>query len=303
MALVSTISLAEAIARGHEFWELALSDWGDDAALAASAASRFPVPQGALAIPGLTGIAISPSSLVDQANILYRLKSPVYYDGTVLGAREFTLKTHTDVLEVSAKRPWLGVLPGPIEEITAFPLFTAFVTGAVGMGVWASTHYISAEYLPIGTSTPAPFGPVLGASVWLDPVLRLLFYLRNPPPSVAPARAPFSWRASVLTTNGTELLMQVVPISGRRRVRVTFRHAGAGLTAEVRLTGVISSSAVAPEIQLAPGVLPSPSGVTTVAANAPATFYLDDPQVTYLLLYAKGAVGAPTLSWDIYADD
>jgi hypothetical protein len=308
MALVSTISLAEAIARGHEFWELALSVWGNAVGAPLGGDFRFPVPQGGLTIPGLTGIAISPSSLVDQANVLYRLKSPVYYDGTTPSSHVFTDAVHTDALEVSAQRPWLGVLPGPIEEILAVPLYSALTPGARGAGVWANTLY-TATYLPQaqGATVAATFGPALGADVWIDPVLRLLFYLRNPPPSVAPARAPFSWANAISAGDlgtGTERLVQVVPISGRKHVRVLCHHQVGGASAEVRVTGVVATTAVnMPEIQLAPGTLPKPTGVTTIAAGERAVFYLTDPQVTFLCLYAKGSVGSPGLAWEIYATD
>lgn len=272
VALLSPIRTDEAVRRGDLVYELILSNWGNWGAAKDGLSLQFPV--GSDAIPSVSGLAIAPRSDIDRVFVRHAvhrpLPSPVH---------------EADILEaetaVSVDAPFIGQLPGPI-TIRSDPAH------------WYTDRYVPANSSP---STLPAFGTAF--SGFVNPELRLLLYL-GPKPVLPPrGRAPRyieTTRSFSAAEIGTEALLKVVPAMGRRRSRITFAvtgGSGPGANVDVRVTGTFTSvtttgtSVTDVRVQEIP--LAGPITISA-SANGVATFALENPNVSFLLLKATPAV-------------
>lgn len=215
--------LADAIRLGDSTYELILPNWGNlgkraDAtsqqypAARTSVRGTFPIDLTALVgepIPSLFGIAISPRSTVDRC-CLQLAQPQISVPRVGAGGVTFTslggIPASEQVLSINS--PLIGQQPGPI-VLYAHPYG------------WFSDDYIQAGV----NAPPAPFGTALLDNpatnlVWTNPELRVLLYLNSRgvlPPTV---RAPLHLTYEFGNANAGTYLTKVVPIMGRKRVRV-----------------------------------------------------------------------------------
>lgn len=180
------------------------------------------------------------------------------------------------VLSIGA--PLIGQLPGPI-IIRAHP-----------------AHYFCDTYIPSGAAAnaPQPFGtaisPNIGGPIWNNPELRLLLYLTGkgalPPPQRAPLYIPV---IGYVFTGGTEELISVIPVMGRRHVRVEYRADTGG--ASVRLSGTfhLTTPAAGPTWATHQDFEVPLVTATAVAANSAVQLSVDNPGISYLLIKATAA--------------
>jgi hypothetical protein len=184
---------------------------------------------------------------------------------------------------LSVRAPLIGQLNGPI-VVRAVP-----------------EHWFGDHYIPNGTSTAQAFGTTLKPTatnpdrpVWINPELRLLLYLTGKGALPPPVRAPFHQERVHVFSGGTEELLIVVPVMGRKFVRVSYRTAGFDQT--VQITGTFHSldrpgilgdiDAEDWEVPLVPPTLvPGETAVTfTCDCN------LVQPNISYLLIKATSFV-------------
>ena len=328
MAQINPRPFSDAIQLSDAIYELILTNWGNTGAAKdrdngslqyppiksiTNGSIPYGVPTDSNAfllpeIPGVSAIAISPRSDIDRAIIRYQGNQqvpPTFANiPTVPG---FTLMpcTYTQgffnkggILEteqvVSVGAPLIGMQPGPI-VVRAHP--AGWFTDTVN---------------PYGSGTAIPFGTTLGVGaassefpVWTNPELRLLLYFTGVaalPPGI---RAPYHLAFGCSPPNGPGFtLIKVVPIMGRRHVKVAARNRAAGAV-NVKLGGVVSrvlaSNNVAPFGSVVSDELELVAS-TAIVGQAGTIFTLDHPGVTFLLLWANGA-GIDAVDFSIDAFD
>lgn len=310
MALLSTLGPAVASNLGDLVYELILSNWGNWGTKRDpdNGSEQFPpVPFEGVSIPvnaesplgSVSGIAIAPRSNVDRCIVRYNVHrkldlppgQPRYLNnGGVLEAETM----------VSVESPLIGQLAGPITVRAS------------------AVHWFADTYVPADIAAPSPlpaFGTALSPTTFINPELRLLIYLGSRTVLPPRGRAPFYveiMRVFTAAEVGTEVLLQVVPVMGRNRLRVTFAASGGtgpGSNVNVRTTGTFS--AVAPGV---PATNPIPQvtvqellldGPATIDADigGVATFTNEHPQVSFLLLKATPTVANVTLRVAVEARD
>jgi hypothetical protein len=179
------------------------------------------------------------------------------------------------------------------------------------------------KYDPVSGSDPAQtsFGPGMAAfgssstgGTWVTPELRLLLYLTGnaalPPQRRAPYHLSFG-AAPGFPGAGLDEVLKVVPIMGRRRVRVTLRTLGPNPDRKFRLTGMFSFEdpnnnappptpanfvfISMPEVELAAEV--------AIPPDSSHVFELDQPGVPFLAVRGhSGFINSFTLitidAWD-----
>lgn len=301
MALLSLLSPGEAANAGDLIYELILSNWGNWGAKRdlTNGSIVFPPIAGngiPLAsdpsLPSVFGMAIAPRSDVDRVIVRYNTHRPDTLPSTFFFNDGGILESET---KVSVDAPFVGQLTGPI-VLRADP-----------------THWFADSYVPANVAAP-PALPAFGTAFdrFVNPELRLLLYVS--PKIVLPARGrvPFYnelTRAFLSTETGTEVLLRVVPIMGRRRARVSFAVSGGtgpGSNVTVRVsgtfTGVTSTGGAVPNVRVQEVPL---AGPTVIDANTGgvATFTLEDPESSFLLLKATPSVANVTIRAAVEARD
>lgn len=328
MAQINPRPLTDAIQLSDAIYELILTNWGNTGAARDpdNASLQYPpikslangsIPYGAPTdtsvfllpeLPGVSAIAISPRSDVDRAIIRYQNNQQVPPTfANIPKVPSFALMpckydqgffNKGGILEteqvVSVGAPLIGTQPGPI------------VVRAHPAGWFGDTMR------PLG-GTSAAFGTTLGVGaasseypVWTNPELRLLLYFTGAvalPPGI---RAPYHLAFGCAPPNGPAFtLIKVVPIMGRRHVKVAARNRAAGAV-NVKLTGTVAKLTYASNTTAPFGAVDSDElelvASTAVAGQAGAIFTLDHPGVTFLLVWANGA-GVDAVDFSIDAFD
>lgn len=289
------ITLAEAINRRLPYWELVISEWGKVNANGDMAKVENTFPNDASnKIPSVRAIAISPLSTVDRV----RAKILPIDPGVNLFAVGYEQTLDANEVEISVQRPWIA--PTSVSGISGLsPPSTIILEASPG------TQY-SDTYVPYGSTAPAAFAtsPAFNA-----PCLRLLFYFRDTP-QVFPARVPLmsvggygvpvtmhGYLNSLSFLNAVESLVQVVPVMGRKKVRVSVSPIGApGPNVNVRLGGVVSMRYLQPFGPFSTVTLEHQYMASTLATTAaPLTRYIDtDPLFPFLTIYLTGVASAGT---------
>jgi hypothetical protein len=312
MAQINPRTFADAKQLGDNVYELILTNWGNRGlaqdsnngsisyppvknvpgflpnTTAIPILGEFTLPP----IPSLAAIAIAPRSDLDRCILNFASLPQTAPELSVdpgfsieegFVDRGGILQTE-QILAVSA--PLIGQLLGPI-------IIRAH-----------SAHWFGDTYiLSDGLGTSKPFGTALNQIVnlvnpdrplWTNPQLRLLLYLNGRaalPPTI---RAPFHAQRVWIFSGATEELMMVVPVMGRKYVRVTF-HSDTDDIA-VRITGTFYTL-------FRPGIFGdiNPNdwevpliGPTTVLEKTSETFTcnceLVHTPLSYLLVKAKSQV-------------
>jgi hypothetical protein len=265
-------------------------------------APQYTLPE----IPGLTAIAIAPRSDIDRCIVHYvplqQIPSTFANLPIVPGpdlvnctidqgfVNKGGILQSEQILDVHA--PLIGQQPGSI-IIRAHP-----------------AAWFADRYFPLGGGPGQPYGTLLGAQtfgfngpIWINPELRLLLYLNGRAALPPASRAPFHL-VFLCSPDATDRIMRVMPIIGRRRVRVSARNRSAGVV-NVTITGtfgevIASSNTVAPfgitdhfEVLL--------SATVAIAGDQSNVFEIESPGVSFLIIRANtGALGALELSIDAF---
>jgi hypothetical protein len=308
MSLLSPQTQDEARNAGTLVYELILSNWGNwgEKRDPQNGSIQFPpasfdgisIPIGTEGLSGVYGVAISPRSDVDRCILQYNTnKKPslpksdprFLNNGGILDAET----------KVAVGTAYIGQLMGPI-IVRADP-----------------AHWFADTYIPANIATPAPppaFGTALGET-FVAPALRLVLNLSSatafPPGRRSPLFIEFAYPFDD-TEVGTEVLLRVIPIMGRRHVRATFVASGGtgpGSDVEVLATGTFPAiTAGAPPANPVPDVaaheFPLDGPVTVDAdSNGTASFQINHPQASFLLLKATPSVAGVTLNVAVEALD
>ncbi len=335
MAQINPRTFADAKQLADNVYELILINWGNRSATTQDpnngSISYPPVksiqPTGAIpilpvsgdfllpAIPSVAAIAIAPRSTVDRCIINYTTLPQTPPQTLVDPFNSVQMPCTIEqgfinkggILEteqvLSNDSPLIGQQPGPI-IIRAHPF-----------------GWFSSSYTPVVGSDPAQtaFGPGMagGSAVggtWVGPQLRLLLYLTGSAALPPQRRAPFHLAfdaAPGFPGAGLDEVLKVVPIMGRRRVRVTVRVFGPNPDRTFRLTGMFQvqdpNSNGPPPPQPNYVVLEMPevelAAAVTVAADSSYVFELDQPGVPFLAIRGRsGFINAFTSisidAWD-----
>jgi hypothetical protein len=258
MAQINPRSFSDAKQLGDQIYELILTNWGNRglAQDPNNGSIQYPpvptldngavpiIPVGGIntfmvpPLPSLSAIAIAPRSDLDRCILNFpslpqtdaTLSEPFIAidQGGSLDTdpgfirRGGILETE-QVLSIGA--PLIGQLNGPI-IVRAHPAH------------WFGDTYVLTD----GTNTTNPFGTALKPSatnpdfpVWTNPELRLLLYLNGRAALPPHLRAPFHKERVHVFSGGTEELLLVVPVMGRKFVRVAYHAAFSDVT--FRITG------------------------------------------------------------------
>jgi hypothetical protein len=245
-------------------------------------------------IPSLSAIAIAPRSDLDRCilNFSSLPQTPPQQVPPFVNISEGFVENGgildtEQVLSVHA--PLIGQLVGPI-VIRAYPAH------------WFGDTYILSD----GGTTKRPFGTAIdpardvsnglanpGRPLWTNPQLRLLLYLNGRGALPPPVRAPFHLERVHIFTTAVEELLLVVPIMGRKFVRIAYRAAFSDV--DIKISGTFHT-------QFRPGVLGDidaqdwevPLFSDTVLGNEGKTFTcnceLTHTNLSYLLIKAKAGV-------------
>jgi hypothetical protein len=300
MALVSPITLAQAIANGQPFWDCFLTNWGNtgvggDPSLGSV---RFPLA-GQLPIAGITGVAIGERSRVCSTYVRY------FAPGIP--------EANWPKAVVSQDTPLLVSVPGPM-------VFTVDPTGqAAEDGTFTNDQspliesLFSDSLLRIGSTANSAFGTSIAdvgkLQPWVDPFLHLRLFLDPSKTPLATAkRAPFadSFTHVFPTAGSAETLLRVWPIAGRRRVRITFRG-DSGIAVGVhnlRVSGAQTKLFIGAQPTAVEFALTGGTATVNFATGQVATFNFSDLNCEYLLFYSDGTAVAGSQascvmeSWD-----
>ena len=302
MAQLNPRSFTDAQQLGDAVYELILTNWGNRGAKQDqnNGSIQYPPiktnPNGSIpiegqlllpSIPSLSAIAISPRSMVDRCVVHYTglpqtpaIATPGASTIDQGFVNEGSILETEQILAVGA--PLIGQQIGPI------------IIRAHETSYYSDTYFKNGDDL----STPSVFGTALpngpnGALTWTNPELRLLLYM-NGKAALPPAqRAPLHVAITSAFVANAEQLALVVPIMGRKHIRLQYRAAGVGAT--IRATSVQWNG----QPDVAPTFVDNLNfeyplvGNTVIAANSTAILSIDHPGISFLLLYATP--GGPIL--------
>ena len=312
-------TVEDAIARGHDVFEVIFTNWGvspnnPPTTLADFTDLQYPQP-GQPGLPAtLAGIAIGPQSTVDRAWVTFNLGKRADVTQPV--------NAYNLIREVSVESPLVFTQasnPGqrntpldpddPVKTLTqkgalyVFPFVDRPNQPSPGSAV--QLIFPGTTQLPRNDSTVLPkeyrdangvvrdfrnqlINPQLTDSVFIAPTLHLRCYLKNPYHYPPTRRAPLQYRGLMdvrennLDPTPPELLIVSLPTYGRRKIAVEM-HMNAGApevgNANFRIGGVFSMGQLE-EIQEV--TLDTRTGI---APGAPILFEVNSPGVDYLNLY------------------
>jgi hypothetical protein len=296
---------------GDSIYELILSNWGNRGTLQDknNGSIQFPgvitLVNGSIPIKGeLTGIpvtsifAIGVAPRSDWDRCILRTNAQQLIVANIAPSFINVGNVLETELVVAVPDPLIGQIPGP----------TIIRANQAG---WYSDTYVpagvAASVLPFGTALGNPPVGSTGGPIWYNPELRLMLYLASQAPLPPSSRAPFHHEYSYVFAATTEQLTKVVPVMGRRHVRVSVQVTGTGMVTP-RLTGtfhettLVSSPPVVVteanyEVPLDAGVALDPT------INSGIEFALEHPGVSYLMVKATATVSGAVMRVSIDAFD
>lgn len=299
-SLVNTID--EARQRGHDVWDLFLLGFasGDEVVTFAD----FAWPElGKRGFPTIYGVTIGNRSHIDRCVLLWD-------PGTTFRIPPVDgLSPYDFMRRVSVHHPLIFSQQGN-ERTTFIDPSIGAVRVAGEVQTFGSTAYEffpsdmdtvnrPIDYIPVGAAAPVviPWSDELAVNKYVNPILHLQFLLR-PPSQVPYLRHPFRYQVSSnVTAAAGETIIAMMPIFGRRRLRIQLVPAALGVTtATVRIGGFFYRPALTAgqEFNLATGA---------IAAGAPVNFQIDEPNADWLTVYVTSTVGTGQVETHLFAVD
>jgi hypothetical protein len=309
MALYAPVTERRTFDGGLPFYEVFLTNWGNAGALADPQSLQYPAgpSDAALAFPDLVktyaGAAIGPLSTAVNAVICYSLfqdHDPADYPADI---------TSTARVLISPEFPLFSGLPGRLAIQHPVAFASVVPIGSVGPPPVSYTFTPTLRdqtafkdtYVQKGATATSPFGTALTAARFEAPLLHLYLYTNQLPPA-PPKRAPMfrNLAPSYSVANGTEQLLFVFPVMGRKRIRVSLRTTNTG-SHDVRVT-MVSQNPFSGSSQ--PDSIEEQFGAATLASQADiANVHISDPQHAWLLVYGKRAQGTASVNIFLQAED
>lgn len=297
------IKISDAKRRGFDIWEVWLSNWGNVGAGADGNSIFFPnsATNPGISLGGVYGIAIAPQSTVDRALITWASGNP--YSAVISDQKDYY------TTPVSVREPISWTMPGGKTPFTPFTPEELVTISTIPLGGSGSQLYAGFSnpvvfgdtYFPAGNAVAQTWGVGLGASVWTQPQLRLLLWLKPPTTGLPLSRAPFYLQFIMNpVSSATETLFKVIPLQGRRKVSVRIRNTAASGPVNIRLGSVVNESAFNRGIE---ATLATAAGVT---ATTPFYATINDQEIGFLTVYASlPGGGAPdgNLTGIVMAED
>lgn len=271
-----TLSLKTALQLRANSWDLRVAPFGDVANGGEAGSLVGPLHVSIL------GAQIAHDSLIDRFVIQYQP------GGKPLGFRPINGfppgDDGQDRILVSRERPLMQPLAGPISIFCR-------------TGDYYDTDPVFGGYVD-ENGVPTPF-PTIG---FLGQTLSANLFLKRPLNALYGARSDFEYYrwAAPLTGPGTEDVLRVVPVAGRKHIRVAlFAAPGGPAVTSWRLTGLVgtydlSNPVILPRNRLQE--IPLASGAAVPAGNT-ATLALEHPNVRFLCIKATGAAPGQVFHW------
>lgn len=294
-------SISEARQRGQDVWDLFLRGFGSGPTTPSLVFPTTGVPS----FPTIYGIGIGPRSHVDRCWILWDPVATVSLPDAETGigqASDF-------IRRVSVTTPLLFTQAG--NQSTTF--ITTSNIGGIRVAPSPEDFYPPATsvfktdddfvfrpdaYRPVGAGVDTPI-------VWNDftqlnspnwsPVLHLQFYLR-PPLDVPTARVPFAANSNSLAgVVGTEALLGIFPVFGRKRVRVRVIGAAGSATAGTIRVGGWGSPQLIPIMEQTIG--------TAAYVSSQGTLVVDPVLHDFMTVYLNPSAGTGFVTASVFAVD
>ena len=266
MALISAVTLEQAIAAGHDVWECVLTQWGNSAPTVPDpVALQFPATAQRNLIPSLAALVVSPASDHDHVEVNYNSRAGLSAQGE-FGA----------LWPLDRKHPLLFPVLGPV-----------IYTPSSGTGYGGT-------YVKFGANAALPFGSAMPAGTFIHPELRLMHYLRALVGGASDRRGPRLYQRFnfVLAVNDVEEAVFVVPTFGRRLVQIQGRP-GAATTVSWRVTGFAPGTGSDTQTLVGPQVS-APFESHRLEVAEPGNF---------IIVYATRTAGAGAFSVSVYVFD
>lgn len=259
MAFSAPESLDQAQVRGHQVFEGRLTNWGN---IQTGADPNDRSIQSPIFRRPIYGAAIAQSTFVSTANRFWLRYSPQ-------GGDLFNQERAIDLV-VTRDRPVLQRIPSP------------FILFAPTQDYWGDNYeQIDGSLAALGTS-PQFRVPQLIFRFFLDP---------QPAPQISGRDILEDESEIVMTGTGTVDTVRILPIFGRRRVRVWCRTDAVG--ADVTINGIVGNSSLLTPVQIP---WEYSIGSFTLAAESIDDVILPvDPLTKYLVVKAESAAGADTI--------
>jgi len=264
MAIVSTLTLEEALARGLQLWPVVFDKWGDMGAGSTFSSISLPTTS-------IFGAAIMPGSSVHAVKIAYEPRFGVVTPVTdVLQDNEIILTSGC---------PLRAALPG---GITVKPI--------------AQERYGDVVFTDVGGTMP--FGSA--EPLFRPPVLRMMFFL-NAGVQVDIGRRSVDVRENISATLavGVEQLVTVLPISGKKHLRI-MGSAGAS-NVSMRITGV--SGTVRFGVPSPDQLVEFPLTTLAVPPSSRTSVEIDNPNAQFVIIRATAADATIGFRVDTRAED
>lgn len=282
MPLATPLTLERALNVRANVWPVRATSWGNLANLVALGPSVNTLgpynisPQ---------GIAINPDSVIDRVMVEF---TPGGIGGLQPANATFTPGAQNRIV-VTKDQPYLQPLPGPITllcpEGDFFDTTFADITG-------------TNQNFPTSGGTPA--------NAFIDVVLAVDIILRDTARYLPVRRTQYGSIGFTRTSGvgGTPSLINVIPVSGRRKVRVSIScPTGTAGLASWRVGGLIGYKQYPTGLVNYVKEIPLTAGAAVAAAAVGTLQVATDPQVRFITVWAESAGAADTvLNW-IEADD
>jgi hypothetical protein len=258
----SLITLEDAFLRGFDVYEMTLADWGN--AIGATPPAFINFGGAEQTRRSIFGIAISPTSDVDECYVSRNLRL-----GTVFPVSDGTLRG--DMVAVRNDTPLIGGITAP------------WSIHAPKQTMWGDT------YTQID-GTSAAFG--FAEPSFVPPTLRLMIFLQSQL-AAASRRIP---RVDLLAhsfVGATEELIGILPVYGRRHIRVSARVSG-GTTVDLAVNGVSGEyrGPLSPFTQVLQEFPLAAATITGGATDDTGSILVDNPVANFLVLKATRTGGA-----------
>jgi hypothetical protein len=313
-------SIEDAIASSQQTYDVDFEGWGwRDPALSPDENMRFP-PPGKAAIPTtLSAISIGPKSTVDRCWVSWDRQKNLTIPN------DLAVDLTSPVRRLSREAPLLypqATNRGTLKYIAPGDPLNEGTIAAMQRGLLYVFSYADGVDAPFhdgqeGNTTALPaqfndqFGVVrtwpngVGVSGFEPPFLHLVLNLRPGMFSPPVKRFPLNRTKvfSALIAGGAKQLIAMIPIFGRKNVRVQMTSVGTpricdfyvGLVRNVNESQIGGFSEVR---EIAAG-----SALAVPANPIPTGFAIDNPCADYLLLYATTTVGNTSVAYTVTAED
>lgn len=277
------MSVQTAFERGHQFYKLILSNWGNRGTDADVESVLYTLRNTPIA-----GAQIAPESDVGEVEVLFNMgqkKIPILLNDVDRRDRA------ENAIYLRRGQPYIFRTPA---EIQIYPTFATL------WGDW----YFPTTPPSADPGDAAAWGRTLDEDQFTVPTLTMLLYFDMNPPILASPSMPFSEAlgGSLAINDEVEHLCHFYPIQHRKRLRLYVENRSAADTVDVRVTGI--NGGYGRHVMPGPFGREFPLQAKTVAPKIRDMFHIIEPDATWLGVYATKQVnsGNSNVKWNLLAD-